>query len=337
MLYRILFSTALLSATALANDAGNLHEAFIAPKASQSLLLDIQSAGDKWVLVGDRGTVLRGDGQSWIQSPAPLTTMLTSVTFADDRQGWAVGHDVTVLATQDGGASWKISQNLPQKDKPLLDILALGNDEIVAVGAYGLFYRSVDGGRSWSEEFHDELLFEEDRLYLEELKADDEALYLDERSAILPHFNRIKRLANGDLFLLGEMGFMARSSDNGHHWQKLEEIYFGSFMDMVELPNSGLLAVGLRGNIFRSDNNGIDWEPVDVDLRSTINSGIRLDDGRIVLVANGGVMLVSEDDGRSFTSRLLAKGDDLVAVAAVDGSTLLVVGSNGANLYPITE
>ncbi len=337
MLYRILFSTVLLSAAAMAGDVDNPHEAFIAPKAPESLLLDVQAVGTQWVLVGDRGIVLRGDGQSWAQSPAPLNTMLTSVTFADDQRGWAVGHDVTVLATKDGGASWKVSQNLPQKDKPLLDILALSATDIVAVGAYGLFYRSVDGGLSWAEEFHDELLVEEDRLYLEDLKAEDEALYLDERSAILPHFNRIKRLRNGDLFLLGEMGFMARSSDNGKHWQRLEEIYFGSFMDLIELPDQGLLAVGLRGNIFRSDNDGLDWEPVAVDLRSTINSGIRLNDGRIVLVANGGALLVSDDGGQSFSSRVVAKGDDLVAVSAVDDATLLVVGSNGANLYPIAE
>ncbi|MBW3163415.1 WD40/YVTN/BNR-like repeat-containing protein [Ferrimonas balearica] len=337
MLYRILFSTALLSTSVLAAQADNPHAAYLAPKAAQAPLLDIERRGDGWLLVGDRGTVLQGDGQKWQQAAAPLSVMLTSVTFADEQRGWAVGHDVTVLATSDGGQSWQIQQNLPNKDKPLLDVLALDGNEAIAVGAYGLFYRSTDGGRSWREEFHDELLFEEDREYLNELKAEDEALYLDERSAILPHFNRIKRLANGDLFLLGEMGFMARSSDNGHHWEKLEEIYFGSFMDLVELAPGQLLAVGLRGNAFRTDNGGLDWRPVETGIQSTINSGIALDDGRVVLVANGGVLLSSDDRGQSFTSKVLVKGEDLVAVAPAGEGSLLIVGSNGANLYPLAE
>ncbi|MBY6185483.1 hypothetical protein KUV89_02355 [Marinobacter hydrocarbonoclasticus] len=337
MLYRILFSTALLSATVVAGEADNPYAAYIAPKAAQAPLLDIQTVNSGWLLVGDRGTVLKGDGQSWTQSQVPLNTMLTSVTFADEQNGLAVGHDVTVLATEDGGNQWLVRQNLPQKDKPLLDVMTIDSGEAIAVGAYGLFYRSLDGGKTWAEEFHDELLYEEDRLYLDELRAEDEALYLDERSAILPHFNRIKRLTNGDLFLLGEMGFMARSTDKGHHWERLEEIYFGSFMDLIEVGPQTLLAVGLRGNIFRTENGGLDWQPVEVDLRSTINSGIVLDDGRIALVANGGVLLISDDRGQSFRSKVLAKGDDLVAVAQADAKTLLIVGSNGANLYPITE
>ena len=79
------------------------------PRAAQSLLIDIARAGERLVAVGERGHVLYSDdsGQRWIQAPVPVSVMLTAVWFLDAQHGWAVGHDGMIIATDDGGASWR--------------------------------------------------------------------------------------------------------------------------------------------------------------------------------------------------------------------------------------
>jgi photosystem II stability/assembly factor-like uncharacterized protein len=109
--------------------------------------------------------------------PSPTSVTLTAVRFADDQQGWAVGHGGVVLATQDGGESWQMqldgrqaAQLLLQDaqaagdaravqeaerlvadgaDKPFLDLQVLDARRVVVVGAYGMAFRTDDAGQRW--------------------------------------------------------------------------------------------------------------------------------------------------------------------------------------------
>src|SRR5262245_50694342 len=78
------------------------------PLASKRLLQSVARAGDRLVAVGPRGHILvsSDSGQSWTQSTVPVSSDLTAVYFANDKAGWAVGHDGVVLATTDGGDTW---------------------------------------------------------------------------------------------------------------------------------------------------------------------------------------------------------------------------------------
>lgn len=289
-------------------------DARIAPLASQSLLLDIfEIEQTKLIAVGERGHILlSGDGEHWEQAKVPTQTTLTAVYFTDLLFGWAVGHDATILATQDGGKTWQIQQHLPQIEKPLLDVVFSDRKHGIAIGAYGLFYRTIDGGKTWTSEFHDEFLFEEDREYLAELKAEDEEAYKDEQSSILPHFNRI--VADGrTLYMAGEIGLIAKSNDFGAHWQKLDEIYPGSFYDINRTQEGNLLVVGLRGHVFRSLKNGTPWQQSTTDITALINSIVLTDDRRIFLLGNNGVLLESIDDGIHFTKHIQRDGKALIS------------------------
>ena len=128
--------------------------------ASKSLLLDIEKISeDKLVAVGEYGHILlSNDGEEWEQANVPVQSTLTAVSFYNDTLGWAVGHDATILHTNDGGKSWLIQHNQPELEKPLLDILFKNPKEGIAIGAYGLVLRTIDGGNTWSKEFHDEFL-----------------------------------------------------------------------------------------------------------------------------------------------------------------------------------
>ena len=289
-------------------------DAIMAPLASKSLLLDITEVNQsKLIAVGERGHILLStNGVDWQQAQVPVQATLTAVYFIDENKGWAVGHDATILSTKDGGATWQMQQHLPQKEKPLLDVLFLDEKNGIAVGAYGLFYRTDDGGEHWTIEYHNEFLYPEDQAYLAELKQQDEAAYLDEQSSILPHFNRV--VADGrTLYLVGEIGLIAKSNDFGVSWEKLDEIYPGSFYDITRTQEGNLLVAGLRGHIYRSLRNGTPWQEIDSGVTALLSSIVLGDEQRVFVLGNNGVLLESRDDGASFTKHLQQDGKALVA------------------------
>ena len=296
-----------------------------APLAPKSLLLGITLAGEtKLVAVGERGHILTsGDASTWQQANVPIQSTLTNIFFLNALSGWAVGHDASILKTLDGGNNWQVQQHLPSSEKPLLDILFKDKDNGIAIGAYGQFFRTVDGGKSWTFEFHQEFLLPEDAEYLDELKLEDEEAYLDERASILPHFNRVFQ-AGRTLYMVGEIGLIAKSNDFGKNWQAFEEIYQGSFFDVARTQKGTLLVVGLRGNVFRSLENGVSWQNIPTGTTSSINSIVLGDNDTIYLLGNNGSFLISKDDGKSFVSRTQDDGKPLISGVWFNGKIVAV-------------
>jgi len=298
----------------LAADISSLSPAIKAPLASKSLLLDIANVEQKkLVAVGEHGhIVLSTDAEQWQQALVPVQTTLTSVFFFNEHLGWAVGHDATILHSSDGGLSWQLQQYKPELEKPLLDIVFITPLSGVAIGAYGLLFRTNDGGKTWRNEFHDELLLPDDAEYLAELKLEDEEAYLDEASSILPHFNRL--IVDGrTIYMVGEIGLIAKSNNFGEKWQVFDEIYQGSFYDLERTQQGNLLVVGLRGNVFRSLMNGTPWQAINTDTTALINDIVLADNNRIFLLANNGTLLESVDDGLSYRAHIQKDGKSLIA------------------------
>ena len=133
-------------------DSDTPQPAVLAPLAARSLLLGVTTLADGHVVaVGERGHVLVSDdaGHSWRQSPVPVSSTLTAVYFADALHGWAVGHDETILRTDNGGRRWQLSHFAPTRQQPLLGVWFDAAGHGLAVGAFATVYRSADGGRSW--------------------------------------------------------------------------------------------------------------------------------------------------------------------------------------------
>ncbi|MGS0675557.1 YCF48-related protein [Shewanella sp. 0m-4] len=298
----------------------------IQPLAADSLVLDITKNQHTLVAVGERGHAFVYQ-DAWKQVETPTQALLTKAFFITPKKGWAVGHDATILHTEDAGQSWQLQMQSAEIEKPLLDILFFNEQQGVAVGAYGLFYRTEDGGNSWNSEYHQELLFEEDVAYLEELKAEDEALYLSERSTLLPHFNRIIPVTDDMLIMVGELGLVATSVDQGRSWIKQDFIYEGSLFNAAIVDDTAYV-MGLRGNVFTSDLTLIDWRKVALPVDSTINAGIKLGEGTLRVIGNAGVII---DISASGESQLVEQrqGENLVAIAEDSEGNLWVAGNKG--------
>lgn len=305
--------------------------------AKNSLLLDIDNVNEQFLIaVGERGHIIRSiDGIHWQQVDAPSNTTLTSVFFVNELMGWAVGHDATILHSQDGGLSWQVQQSIPQLERPLLDVVFKDQLNGIAVGAYGMFFRTNDGGKHWQQEFHLSLLLPEDYEYLQELKNEDEQAFLDERGSLLPHFNRIF-LDGRTVYLAGELGLLAKSNDLGKSWQRLAEIYQGSFFDIARTQQGNLLAVGLRGHIFRSLTNGSPWKHSEVATTALLNNIVLAGEKQLFILGNNGVLLESKDDGQAFITHLQPDGKGLLS-GVVFKNKLIIASEVGIKSLKVVD
>ncbi len=297
--------------------------AYMEPRVTMSVLTDVIQTSAGFVAVGERGHILLStDGKQWQQSKVPVQSNLNSVFFLNEKQGWAVGHDVTILHTNDGGLTWELQKFVPELDKPLFDIVFQDEQNGIAVGAYGLMFRTHDAGKSWTQEYHAEIANADDFAALQELKQTDEAAFLEEVTSVLPHINRI--LLDGQLmYMVGEGGLFAKSTDFGVTWQRLPEFYQGSLFGVAQSNQGMLMTAGLRGHAFISRDFGNSWQQVPLPSPATLNSVTATTDG-FLLTGNSGSVFLSVDQGSTFTAIKQPDGKAVLNGLLLDGQLLLV-------------
>lgn len=272
--------------------------------ATQALLLDVADVNGQLVAVGEFGhVVISADkGQNWTQAESvPTRNTLTSVSFVDDQNGLAVGHDMTIIRTSDGGKTWELVYNDRDVELPLLAVLFVSQDYALAFGAFSSVLESRDGGLTWEE-----------RLLSEDSEDDF-------------HLNDAFRGVSGAIYVPAEFGNVYRSIDNGETFEPLQTPYEGSFWGGMVLKDDSIIVWGMRGNAFISRDRGESWTKVTTHSDRSISGGTQLENGRVVLTGLSGLVLVSDDNGRSFTEFVR---DDRRSFAQVssgkdDGSVML--------------
>jgi hypothetical protein len=303
--------------------------ALIAPLAAKRTLTSVAWAGQRLVAVGDRGHILvSGDGKEWQQVPAPADVMLTRVRFRDEKTGFALGHDATILRTTDGGDTWSVA-HFDATRRPLYDIAFVDEQTLFAVGGYGTFLDSTDGGASWTPRDFDV-------------------------AALGQHFNAVVRLGDGSLLVAGEKGLLMRSTDQGATWTLIDSPYTGSFFGAQPLGPSGVVAYGLRGNIYVADDitrcrtlkaDGYDpyaretvkdpsklkalgWRTVRAPTTESLLGGAHGTDGAVLVGVNGTVVRL-DPAATAASTPLPPNGDTLSDVTFRDGRWI-AVGRRGA-------
>ncbi len=192
---------------------------------------------------------------------------------------------------------------------PFLDVWFEDAQHGFVVGAYGMIFRTLDGGQSWQ----------------------DWSAKLDNSWNL--HYNAITRVAGDALVIAGESGQIHVSEDNGDTWEKRESPYSGSLFGVSGTGTEDeMLVYGLRGNTLLSGDLGQSWKIVPNKGDATLNSAALADDGRITLVGNGGAVLVSNDRGESFEARFRSDRDGIMAAVPLAEGNLLLVGEGGVKL-----
>ncbi|MEO0392723.1 MAG: YCF48-related protein [Pseudomonadota bacterium] len=288
----------------------------MAPLASQALILDAIFHDDMIIAVGDRGHILRSrdQGQSWEQSPVPVSIPLTAINKAAQDRLIVAGHDAVIMVSDDQGASWAIVHREPDWEQPILDLFFITPDRGLALGAYGLVLETTDGGASWAER----TLFDGDS-----------------------HLYASTRLPSGDLLIAGEFGTLLRSQDDGETWDELDSPYGGTFFGIatptVSQPDEPLLVFGLQGNVFASNDNGDSWTPIATDIPNGLYDAVRTDDGRAVLLGHGGMILVDRDPSPGFdwASIIRPARKPLAGALPLEDGRFLIYGETGVEILRV--
>lgn len=187
---------------------------------------------------------------------------------------------------------------------PFLDILMLDAARGFAVGAYGMIYRTSDGGQTWALDIDG--IDNIDRYHYYAIAADD----------------------SNNLYLSGEAGLLYYSRDGGDNWQRVEDLYEGSLFGLVT-QGDAVLTFGLRGNIFRSTDSGQTWERIDSGQSYSLYGGTALESGEILLFGTAGQVLSSTDGGKSFSAYNHPTRNTLSAGVASPTGGYIVTGMSG--------
>ena len=362
--FAIALIMALLPSACLVFAAGPFQDVLDTPAgasrhAQSTLLVGVALAGKRIVCVGQHGHILYSDnqGSSWTQAVVPVSSDLLAVHFPSASKGWAVGHDGVVLHSADGGASWakqfdgraaaqvmvghymgnntcgschdtggaptqkpgsaataemmgEIQKFVGQgPDKPFLDVWFESETTGFIVGAFNLIFRTQDGGKSWTPWY--------------------------DRIDNPKHFHLYAiRPVGPDLFITSEQGTIFKLDQAKGRFREIKTAYTGTFFGVTGKPGA-VVAFGMRGNAFRSRDGGGHWEKVATGVPGGLMGATVTADGRIVLVSQGGHVIVSSDDGASFAQAKLDQPTPAAAVAALDAGALAMVGPRGVKVQTL--
>jgi photosystem II stability/assembly factor-like uncharacterized protein len=328
------------TAAAAQTDGLPVQPSITSAMAAQSVMLSVARAGHRLVAVGERGFIIVSDdnGGTWKQVSSPVSMTLVKVRFIDDLQGWAVGHAGVVLHSQDGGLSWskqldgvqaaeielqeakrfddaeKIAQAQQLvddgPDKPMLDLLFLDAKNGWVVGAYGLAFVTHDGGLSWQS-----------------IRS-----RLDNPNGL--HLYSIERVG-ADLFVAGEQGTLLRSGDEGQTFESLTSPYEGTTFGLQATSSGSILAFGLRGKAFESKDRGDSWQRLDTLQPVTLTSGLRLDDGSVLLTDESGRVLRFADGDTKASLLQVTQPGYFTGMAQAANGDLIISSARGMLSYVV--
>jgi len=288
---------------------------------SHILLTDSVHSGERFLAPGLYGNIIYSkDGIDWQQANSPTQSLLTTIFFIDDKEGWVGGHDTLILHTTDGGDNWEIQHEDPitggDIPKPVLDIVFKDKNNGYAIGAYGLMLVTSDGGKNW------EMLDTSTGLYdlLESKEMEPE-----------PNFNSMI-LYQDKLLIAGELGTILIFDDEAEgdsRWQVIDSPYTGSFFGVKELSTGELFVYGLRGNLYRSSDGGQSWDKIETGTIANIFDCFEVADGTLVFTGASGTVL-RMDKGAMATEKMpYPHFDSLMSIQTIRDGELLLFGSSG--------
>ena len=132
--------------------------------------------------------------------------------------------------------------------------------------------------------------------------------------------------------LVGEMGLMARSIDDGQTWQRIEEVYLGSFFAVASDSTQEIVA-GLRGNVFAKQSGEKQWQHFENVKTATINNIINYNNKQWLMLANSGVIFHLQDG--LLTHEQLADGKAILDGVILD-NRLIMATEDGIKVKELT-
>jgi photosystem II stability/assembly factor-like uncharacterized protein len=273
------------------------------------MVLDATRAGSRIVAVGEHGNVLLSDDGGKTQHQARKVAAdltLTAVSFADARNGWAVGHGGVILHTADGGETWALQRQDVAVDQPLLTVYFRDAQHGWAGGLWSLLLSTQDGGQTWQ-------------------KVDLPAQAGGKRSDL--NLLKIFGAPAGQLYIAAERGTVLSSGDGGASWQYLSTGSKASLWSGTAVGAHTLLVGGLGGRMLRSIDDGGSWAVIDAGTAGSITQ-LQADGANVWASSLDGHLLQSRDEGLTWQA-VGAATAPLTAIARGAGQSYLRYSRRG--------
>jgi len=238
--------------------------------------------------VGDNGVILytNNGGNVWKQQYPNTAYCLQDVYFINVNEGWVCGNSGLILYTDDGGKSWVRQDS--DTDNTLLQLQFVSETEGWACGVSGRIVHTTDKGKNWvlqSSPVHRNL----DKFYIENnrgwavggfatiIHTKDAKKWESLGSNIpeeaggfvqgeisrqrhhRPHFYGVSFVNDKDGWVVGKMGTILHTRNEGLNWDWLIADTTTDFTDLVFLNQNEAWISGWNGTLVHTSDGGKTW------------------------------------------------------------------------------
>lgn len=164
-------------------------------------------------------------GERWQSQPVPpLPGVLKGVRFVDALNGWAVGEKGAIIATDDGGKSWKTRESGVTSELTTVDFVDASHGWAAGIGK--VLLKTTDGGAHWITQY----------TFPSPIREID---FIDRNRG----------------WAVGDGGALFETADGGARWTPIPATTMNLFGIRMATATRGW-AVGDRGTLLRFDGTG---------------------------------------------------------------------------------
>jgi photosystem II stability/assembly factor-like uncharacterized protein len=266
-----------------------------------------------WILA-DSHTILKttDGGRSWVvenTNPTRPGTAMWSLSFADEKHGWAAGStdfgQPTVWETTNGGSSWMVEESWPlgNVSGDLYDIQFVDAKHGWAVGFNGrgaVIVATTNGGHRWITQYN---------------------------GAEITHLFRNVRCEDAlNCFALGLDGVMV-TEDGGESWHL---VYFGGapFRDIDVFGSTDAWVALGSGHLAHATLGGRLWNDVPVQAKGFPSHVRFVSNSAGWAITDKNEILMTRDGGKTWVPETIPVGLTPIAMTSTT-STLFVIANPG--------
>jgi len=235
----------------------------------------------------------------------PSTADLQAIHFANARTGWAVGVNGTILATTDGGTTWREQTNPTRSGLASVHFADARTGWVV--GSEGTILTTTDGGITWRAQTSPT----SDVLW--------SVHFADARTG----------------WAVGAHGTILATTDGGKTWRTQTSPTDSALWSVHFASTRAGWAVGGEGTILATADGGTTWTQQASQTRGPLNSVYFADARTGRVVGSGGTILATSDGGTTWRMQTSHTNANLESVHFVDTRRGWAVGWSGSILATI--
>ncbi len=194
---------------------------------------------------------------------------------------WIVGNNGKVVRSEDDGKVWAV-QKTPTVQH-LQDVAAWDTHRAVAVGNNNVVITTADAGKTWTESKYVPL------------------------SQVSNKLLRVKTLADGRAWAVGEMGALLESTDYGQTWERRRVEEDTAWNDISFINSSNGWLVGEAGRMMKSSDGGKTWQAVNSTVKVSLMAIAFRDINNGLAVGLEGLLLATRNGGKTWEELQHAK------------------------------